>query len=142
MGKYSVTEIEELSDKQKIFKLKIEDKCPFDEFCEELEKSEKGKKDLMVIQSRLYDVAKLNYDKLPKTKFKELSRDKSDPYKDYEIKLKNYRLYFFKDKDNGQIIVFGAKKGNNKKQSRDIARMRKTKMDYFNQKQNEQEKNV
>ena len=128
MSKFALEILEEVSGKQKIYKLLNSGRCDFDDFWNEQKKDAIMIKQLAVIQTRLKAVADLKYNSLDKTKFKELSRPKNDPYKDYEIKTKNLRLYFFKDEGTGQVIVTGGTKDS---QDEDIKRMRVIKAEYF-----------
>lgn len=57
------------------------------------------------------------------SKWKELSRTKSDPHKDYEIKTRNLRAYYFKVDEGNAVVLIGFKKN----QSKDIAKLRRLK---------------
>lgn len=128
MSKFVIEEIVEIRGKQKFFKLLNNGKCEFEEFCKDCLKDPLMKKQLAQIVTRMGYIADLKYDRLDKTKFRELSgRDKNDAHKDYEIKTKHLRLYFFKDV-NGQVVVLGGTKG---EQGEDIKRMRAIKKEYF-----------
>ena len=131
MYKFDVIKIQEICGYQSFYKLIINGKCEFDEFCESMMKVDKTKKILRKIYARLETIAQLKQTQLSSHKFGQLKRPKNDPYPDYEIKEKEYRLYFFKDKGSGKIIVFGGKKKNQKK---DIERLRKIKKAYLNYK--------
>ena len=88
--------------------------------------------DTLNLQLQYPDMLKKIYEESDFSKFKELDeRPKGDLHKDYEIKTKNLRLYFFKDEGLGQIIVLGGMKGSQKK---DINRMREIKYEYFKNK--------
>lgn len=128
MSKFTLEILKEVSGKQNIYKLLNSGKCEFDDFWNKNEKDAIMKKQLAVIQTRLKAIADLKYNTLDKTKFKELSRPKNDKHKDYEIKTKNLRVYFFKDDGTGQIIVTGGTKDS---QDEDIKRMRVIKAEYF-----------
>jgi hypothetical protein len=71
---------------------------------------------------------------VPDISFKELTgRKKSDPIKDYEIRVKKIRIYLFKCEKVGKMIVLGALK-DDKKQKADIEYMRRIKKAYINSK--------
>ena len=57
MYKFAFKEIIELSDKLKIHKLLIDDKCEFDEFCETIKREGNLVSELKTIQVRLMEVA-------------------------------------------------------------------------------------
>ena len=131
MSKFVIIHLEEIEGKVKFYKLSYDDICYFDSFWEECEKITQLKKELIQIQTRMEFISNLQFSYLDQTKFKELKgRKRNDPFKDYEIKTKHLRVYFFKD-DSGNIIVLGGSKGT---QKNDIARMRDLKLNYFNQK--------
>ncbi len=133
MSKFVLEIIDEVCGKQKFYKLFISGKCEFDIFWDKYSRDKLMRKQLAIIQTRLKAVADLNYNCLDKTKFRELKRDRADLHKDYEIKTKNLRLYFFKDDKNGQVIVIG---GNKDSQDEDLIRMRAIKKEYFKTKKN------
>jgi len=125
---FALKKIEQVKGKSNFYKLEINNKCQFDEFCELLEKKGDESK-LKSIYAIMDAVANLNF--LPDTKFKELSgRRPEDKIKDYEIKKDKYRVYLFKD-DAGNIVVFGSIK---KRQKRDIKRLRAIKTEYIKNK--------
>lgn len=131
MTNFTVKIIENLCGKQAFYKLVNGTKCEFDEFWNKYSKDKLMSKQLAQIQARLRYIADLKYDHLDRTKYRELTGRKSnDPLKDYEIKTKNLRLYFFKD-EIGQIIVFGGTKDS---QDEDIKRMRAIKVEYLKRK--------
>lgn len=134
MSKFTVQKIEQIRGKQAIYKLFINNVCEFDNFCEWL-LSQGADSIIAKFYRRLEFFADLKYEHLPITKFKELTgRKKSDKNKDYEFKEDIYRLYLFDDKGFGKIISFGGIKDD---QNKDIARLRKIKIEYFIQKQKE-----
>jgi pyruvate/2-oxoacid:ferredoxin oxidoreductase alpha subunit len=126
---FALKKIEQVKGKISFFKLLIDQKCEFDEFCNLLE-SKKDTSKLRSVFSTMDSVANLN--RLPKTKFRELEgRPAGDNVKEYEIKKKPYRVYLFKDSE-GNIVVFGSIKGN---QKRDIKRFRAMKIEYLKSKE-------
>lgn len=133
MVKYSLKKITAVKGKISIYKLLINDCCEFDDFCQLL--IEKHHDDVIgSIHSTLEGYANLLM--LPKTRFRELKRPKSDKIKDYEVKSGRYRAYLFKDY-NGGIVVFGGTKGT---QDRDIKRFRSIKQDYIKEQRNDNQR--
>lgn len=132
MSEFVVEQIEGLNGKLRICKLRVDGICEFDEFVAEMEKTGRGRKLLASIMQILSYVAAGN--RLPDDKFKPLKRGKGDLIPDYEVKKKSkfrtVRIYLFKDGDN-QIIV---NVGNKKNQIDGIARLRRIKIAYYEQK--------
>lgn len=128
MSIFALKKIEQVKGKIIFYKLEIDNRCEFDEFCELLE----SRKDISKLRSILAIMDSVsNLIRLPKTKFRELEgRPPGDNLKEYEIKKKSYRVYLFKDSE-GNIIVFGSVKGYQKK---DIKRFRAIKDDYIKSK--------
>lgn len=125
MSTFALKKIEQVKGKINFYKLEIDGKCEFNEFCEALENAGE-RKALNTIYATMDSVANLKL--LPRTKFRELKgRRTSDKVKDYEIKKDAIRIYLFKD-DKGNIVVFGGSKNNQKE---DIARLRRLKEEYI-----------
>ncbi len=114
-----------------IYKLIINDKCPYDAFCKKIFKSNQ-KPELIKLFANLKTVCEGKEQQIPAKKFGMLKRPKSDKYVDYELKTLHLRLYFFRDEGNKRIIVMGGKKTN---QEKDILKFRQIKKDYFNLKE-------
>ena len=136
MSKFAIEKVNLIENNEKgidekipFYKLFINKRCDFDKFYSEIYNSNL-KPQLIQIITRLKTISEGNQHTLPKQKFHQLKRDKSDKFIDYEIKTKNLRLYFFKDNDS-RIIVLGGKK---KEQVKDLDRMRKIKKEYFKNK--------
>jgi len=128
MSIFVLKRIEQIKGRISFFKLIIDNRCEFDEFCELLKRRKEDSK-LRSIFGIMESVANLN--RLPETKFRELKgRPAGDNIKEYEIKKKPYRIYLFKD-DAGNIIVFGSSK---KLQKKDIKRLRQIKNEYLKSK--------
>jgi len=114
------------------FKLHIDNRCPIEDFWNEIEKAGNHAHELNVIQTVIERLAQKK--PVSPNRFKELKhRSKKDDYRDYEIRTKHLRVYLFEDEEAGKIIVLGARK-DPKKQKRDIARMRGIKLEYFESK--------
>lgn len=122
------------------FKLKRKEKCIFDEFCEKIEKNGNHSKDLDKIQSLI--VLLSTGTKVPGDKCCALKhRPKGDPYPDFELRVNRLRVYFFEDVEEGKIIVLGELKKGKKTQTKAIKKMRKWKMDYFQDKSSTEDNN-
>lgn len=127
--KYKIEKIEILGAKIDFFKLFINEKCLFDDFLKEVEKSGNYNKEIEKIKFIMNEIALNNYN-IPSNWFKELVKNKNDIYKDYEIRTNNLRVYLFKQEKTGHIIVLaGIKKP--KEQDKDIEKMRVIKKEYF-----------
>ena len=127
MHTFALKRIEQIKGKIGFFKLEIDGVCEFDEFCKTLEEKKEGSK-LRTIYAIMESASNISPSRLPGTKYKELEgRHRGDDVKEYEIKKKPYRVYMFRD-DEGNIIVFGGIKNNQKK---DITRFRSIKKEYF-----------
>jgi hypothetical protein len=127
MHTFALKKIEQVKGKIYFYKLEVDGHCEFDEFCEQLESKKEGSK-LRTIYAIMDSASNIAPTRLPGTKYKELSgRPPGDDVKEYEIKKKPYRVYLFKD-DEGNIIVFGGSKSNQKK---DIKRFRSIKNEYL-----------
>lgn len=127
MRKFALIDIDQVKGKIKFRKLVIDDRCLFDDFCD----SFKSRRDLSKLR-RIFMIMELvaNIRRLGSSMFRELKRENNDNIKDYEIKVKPYRVYFFKDECNN-IVVLGGTKGS---QSRDIKKLRSIKKDFFTNK--------
>ena len=117
--------IEEIIGIQSIFKIIVDDECPFDKFCTEIENEGTYVSELDSIQARLEHLA--NNRPLPKQKFRDIT-PKKEKHKEYEIKTKNLRIYLCSEKHTGKIIVLGGKKNT---QQRDLKKFRSIKKEYF-----------
>lgn len=121
---FVLLKIEQVKGKINFYKLQIDGRCEFDEFCEVLEKAGE-RTTLNTIYATMESVANLKF--LPRKKFWPLKgRKKNDIIKDYEIKKDENKVYLFKD-EAGNIIVFGSTKNNQKE---DIVKLRKLKIEY------------
>lgn len=133
MPKFSLVVIDELSGVNLIQKLKIGDRCPFDEFCEEIKNEASYQDQLDTIQ--LYFSKLGNNEDIPAKKFQELKfRKKNDPVKDYELRTGDLRVYCIKGTNRNKIIILGGKKSNQKK---DIKKLRLIKLEFLKETENE-----
>ena len=113
MSKFALEKIKAIKGKQEFVKLKVDGKCPFDEFENSLEKQYLP--ELAGIYHNMQDVADLK--SLPDTKFHFYDLNKKQKNKDgvreFEFKSKHLRVYGI-TKSNGKIIITGGTKANQK----------------------------
>ena len=105
MKKFEIIEIKILNSKIRFYKLYINCKCLYDYFEKEIIMNGNYQDDIDTIQAIIERVAQMQ--PIPPNKFKLLSRNKKDPYPDYEIKSNRLRVYLFKEQNTGNIIVLG-----------------------------------
>lgn len=125
MYNFALIKIPEIIGKLSFYKLSINGKCEFDQFENEIKKDGNLKKELNNVQTLLQEVADGKL--LPATKFRDIT-PKGEPIREYEIKTKHLRVYFFYQSEEGRIIVCGGKKTTQKK---DISRFQRVKKDYL-----------
>lgn len=126
MPEFDVIKIDEFDTIQPVFKLVRNGKCRFDEFCGQIESDKNLNPELGDIYAVIEEVANCN-GFLPPSKYKLLRLSSKLAFKGYEAKSKHLRVYIFQDKDTGQIITLGGKKGD---QDEDIKRFVKTIKEY------------
>lgn len=126
MPEFDVIKIDEFDTIQPVFKLVRNGRCRFDEFCEQIESDNNLNAELGDIYAVIEEVANCN-GFLPPAKFKQLHLSGKLAFKGYEAKSKHLRVYLFHDKETGQIIALGGKKGD---QDEDINRFVKTIKEY------------
>jgi hypothetical protein len=109
---------------QPFYQLTIDGLGVLDEYIQDLEHT--YRKDLIQILNAMERVA--NHQPVPGSKYHELNRrPKNDPFKDFEFKHGDLRLYGFKS-ETGKIILLGGYKN---AQVKDIRRMRSLKWQYI-----------
>ena len=127
MSIFALEKIDAIKGKQEFVKLKVNDKCPFDEFENSLEKQYLS--ELVGIYHNMQDVADLK--SLPDTKFHFYDLNKKQKNKDgvreFEFKSKHLRVYGI-TMPNGKIIITGGTKAN---QKADQNTFRKLKAQYL-----------
>jgi hypothetical protein len=131
MRNFALLNIDQVKGRIKFYKLVINGECAFDRFCENFTRKQDEKK-LIRILARMESLS--NHGRLGPSQFSELARSANDKIKDYEIKVKPYRVYFFKD-DCGYIVVLGGTKNS---QPRNINNLRNIKQEYFESKKGKQ----
>jgi hypothetical protein len=125
--------VDEVDEVNPFFKLMVNGKCQFDQWWKEMELAGNYSRQLIKINVWMTNIA--CGEPVPGDKFKPLSgRKKGDNHQDHEIKVGDLRVYLFKDKESGNVIVTGAIKKGTKAQNKDIERMRTIKKEYFNSK--------
>lgn len=128
MPKFKIKRIKQVKGRNTYYKLYKKGTCEFDEFCEEMSKSDKYESEVKQIYT-LMDLA-ANQQSLPHTKFKDITPDKAR-LKEHEFKTSHLRVYAFQDKGTGKIIVCGGTKNS---QESDIKHFRKLKEEYLTEK--------
>lgn len=112
-----------------IFELLINEKNLFEKFCKQVLKdgnlSTELSKTMAIIEQASSGFL------LPAKKLNKINVGSAD-FQIFEAKAKILRVYYFKDESNGNIIIIGGKKGNQKK---DIEFVIKTVKEYFNEKE-------
>lgn len=131
MVTFAVEKVSDFVTVQGVSKLIRNDKCLLDRFLESIENTNL-ESELGTLYQIIEDVA--NCKSLPKTKCNTISLGKGVKYQGYEAKSHHLRLYFFHDKETGQILVIGGKK---KTQEKDISRLRQIVKDYQSYKQSQ-----
>jgi hypothetical protein len=150
MPKFDLKKIVAVKGAYPFYQLTIDNEVDFSDCKTEEEKNDKKegvldlyektlekryKKDMVQIYNTMERVA--NNEHVSGEKYHELEdRPKNDPYKDYELKHGDLRVYAIKN-DVGKIIIFGGFKNSQKK---DIRKMRSLKLNYFNSLKNKNEK--
>lgn len=127
MRKFGLKYVEEVVGQIKIFKLIVDNHCPYEDFESQIIYEATYSSELITIQTRLLDIA--NGRLLPKEKFRNITPRK-EHVKEYEIKTRHLRVYLFHEDITGRILVCGGKKVN---QDKDIAYLRRIKKEYLNQ---------
>jgi hypothetical protein len=141
MRKFDLKKITAVQGKQVFYQLTIDDNPDFSNLAEgETENDRKTgvldsyeatlesryKKNLAQIYNAMNRVA--NNEHVPREKYHELTERKSnDPYKDYEFKHGDLRVYAIKT-EGGKIIILGGFKNTQKE---DIVQMRSLKKQFF-----------
>jgi putative component of toxin-antitoxin plasmid stabilization module len=117
MAKFSLELMDSIQGKQRFYKLRQNDICPFDDFQTEIENGN-YLSELLTIYAYIEMVSNLKT--LPNTKFRDTTPAKS-PVKEYEIKSKHLRVYLFHEEKTGKVVVCGGQKT---AQKSDIKRFR------------------
>lgn len=109
MNIFAVEKLEEIKEGGKIsfYKLIINDRCSYDEFCEDVESDERMAKSLNRIRTYMNYMAETN-NILPKTKFNSIKNGKN--VIGYEFKDQSIRIYVIKKEPNVFVILGGFKK--------------------------------
>lgn len=125
MNKFALEEFRVIKGHIRFYKLRVNESCPFDEFCAEIARQGNLKKQLnsaFAIMERFALGQRTTPDK-----FKNITHA-DDPVNEYEVKTHDLRIYLFRNRD-GAIIVSGGKKSTQKK---DIARFKNLCVEYVN----------
>ena len=125
MSTFVVKQIEDFETNQKVNKLIRNGKCILDDFIKDINSDKTLAAEIGDLYAIIEDVA--NEKRVPKTKYRNLHLTKKLKFNPYEAKSKHLRLYLFHDKENGQIIVLGGKKGT---QLKDLSKFEKIIQEY------------
>ena len=110
--------------KYPVFKLIINGYCSYDELCNYCENNNL----VAELNSLNIRIAQISQGfRLPKEKFRQLKREKTDKIPDYEVKTKHLRVYIFKDSNNNIVAHWSTKKTQNK----ELNKFRNIKKSYF-----------
>jgi hypothetical protein len=135
MSIFVVVEFDQFKTKQKVNKLIRDGRCLADEFINEIRADKNLAPELSELFATIEDVA--NNKIVPPNRYKILHLRKNLNYTPYEAKSKHLRLYLFFDKEKGQIIIFGGKKGS---QAKDLKNFEKRITEYSNYEQQKKKK--
>lgn len=114
MSKFALRKREEINGKTSCYSLEVKGKCQLDDFWERIQKEGQYETELDTLQTLLILVS--NSAHLPGSKYHPLDTDQ--PYRGWEIKTKNLRLYLIQLKPLGKVILLGGKKNNQKQHLR------------------------
>ena len=128
MSRFELKEFEAVKGKQKFFDLKIEGLSQYEEFKINIERNYSSMKTELITMFTYMDLVS-NLHTLPKTKLNEIT-PKKDFIKEYELKSKHLRIYFFHIENTGKAIALWGFKSNQKE---DILKFRKIKKEFIQQ---------
>ncbi|WP_379965813.1 hypothetical protein [Epilithonimonas sp. UC225_85] len=132
MCKFEINEFEAVQGKQKFFDLKIDGLSQYNEFKEIIERDYQSMKTEMLTMFSYMNLVS-NLHTLPRTKFNEITPQK-ETIKEYELKSKHLRIYFFHYENTGKIITVWGFKNNQKE---DILKFRRIKKEFIQNYKNE-----
>jgi hypothetical protein len=104
---FALERIPEIDGEILFYKLKVNNRVPFDEFEQTITHDKTYLKELRIIQARMQEISEGNL--LPETKFRKLISFMGK-CKGNEIKTRNLRVYLFHEERTGKIVVCGGKK--------------------------------
>lgn len=118
---FALEKIDAIKGKQEFLKLKVDNKCLFDEFENSLES--RYKSELIGIYSCMQEVANLK--SVPETKFHFYDKNKKrkDGIREFEFKSKHLRVYGI-TQPNGKIIITGGTKAKQKDDQNEFRRLK------------------
>lgn len=122
MSTFALENIVAVQGCQKFYKLKVDAKCPIEEFVDGLESQYETEMD--TIYAYMNMVA--NLQTLPYNKYHPLNKHKIDKYREYEFKTKHLRVYVI-TQPGGKIVVMGGYKNT---QEKDLTSFRALKKQY------------
>ena len=118
---FALEKIDAIKGKQEFLKLKVDNKCLFDEFENSLES--RYKSELIGIYSCMQEVANLK--SVPETKFHfyDNNKKRKDGIREFEFKSKHLRVYGI-TQPNGKIIITGGTKAKQKDDQNEFRRLK------------------
>ena len=118
---FALEKIDAIKGKQEFLKLKVDNKCPFDELENNLES--RYKSELVGIYSCMHEVANLK--SVPDTKyhFYDKNKKRKDGIREFEFKSKHLRVYGI-TQPNGKIIITGGTKAKQKDDQNEFRRLK------------------
>lgn len=118
---FALEKIDAIKGKQEFLKLKVDNKCPFDEFENNLES--RYKSELVGIYSCMHEVANLK--SVPDTKyhFYDKNKKRKDGIREFEFKSKHLRVYGI-TQPKGKIIITGGTKAKQKDDQNEFRRLK------------------
>lgn len=122
---FVIANLPEFTTRQKVNKLFRNGKCLIDEFKTEIETDNNIAPELDELFATIEDVA--NGKRVPPNQYKRVHLSSKLKYSPYEVKSKHLRLYLIHEKETGQILILGGKKGD---QDEDINRLEKIIKEY------------
>jgi len=124
MHTFTLEPMGEVRGRIPFFKLVIDGHCPFDAFCDQIQRE--GHQAKLTISTFTIMNQVSNLQRLPKEIVRDITPAR-EGVREYEIKRGALRFYLIKFK--GHIVILGGKKGT---QQKDIARFRSLKKSYLN----------
>ncbi len=132
MNKFALIRIETVKGKLKFFKLQKDENCEFDVF--EIEARRNYNSEINSIYHRMNVLASGR--RLPEKQYRILNSNVT-LVTECEIKTKHLRVYYFIDKENGNIVITGGYKTSQKK---DLNHFRNTINQYLEYRRKENDK--
>lgn len=126
MATFTLHLVQEIVGEINFYYLKVDGKIQYTEFEKLFLEEGNSDKEIDQLQTRMQLISQNK--RLPNTQLKKIGN------KEYELKTKHIRVYFFLSKNCGYVIVYAAKKDPKpKRQNQQIAKFRNIKKKYLDQ---------